>query len=363
MLKLDVRQLLSILLVLLMVYPSPLPAASGPSVSSRAVLGSITSYGKVQVGEVQMPTEGTLFSGDRVQTQTGNAVIHYREGARVVLGNQSEANFSSSQIQLQKGLMSFQSGSGDKLVFAASTLRLQPATPKSAANITLENKKASVAVTEGTVKVVDPSGAQLASLKAGEARLFEEASAASPPSPAPAPAPAAAPQGAASSRAWLIALGVGIVGTSLGIAGLVRANDADDRADEAQATATAAQTLAAQLQASNAALQTQANTLRSQLVTLSQQAAALSQFLQGQDTLLRQLTAALADVERLQAQLAALQVQINQAAGSGNLALVTSLANQQADVNRQLQAATTNAINLSNQLNATPRPPGVSPIT
>ena len=98
--------------------------------------------------------------------------------------------------------MSFQTAAGSAMVFAVSTLRLEPSTAKAAANVTLKDSKASVAVTEGTLNVVDPSGVQLASLHAGDARLFEEAAAAVPgpaSSPAAAP-PVAPPQGSSSSN-------------------------------------------------------------------------------------------------------------------------------------------------------------------
>jgi len=347
----DMKQWLSVLVTVVILNPAPLPAATATAVPARAVLGSISSSGTVRVGELAMAAEGTLFAGDQVQTQAGSAVIQYRDGARIVLGNQSQASFSASRIDLEKGLLSFRSPAGGKLAFAASTLRLEPATANSAANITLENRRASVAVTEGSVTVVDPSGIELVSLKAGEARLFEEAAAASP-----APAAAAAPQGAGGgSKSWLIALGVGVVGVSLGIAGLVRANDADSRADDAQALAT-------QLQSQNAALQTQLTTLRGQLATLSAQAAALSSFVQGQDALLRQLAAALSQLEQLERQLSSLQGQINQAISSGNTSALPGLVAQQGALLTAIQGLTNTVNGINQQLQNTPRPPGVSPI-
>lgn len=271
MLKLRMKQTLALFLAGILVYPAQMTAAPG------AALGSVTPRGAVNVGDVRVPGMSALFSGDQVQTGAGSALIQYQDGPRVVLGIQSQASFSASRVELKQGQMSFSTKAGGPL-FAASTLRIEPVGSNSAADVTYVDHKASVAVTEGAFRVVDPSGVELASLRAGEARLFEEAL---PSAPAPAaaapPAVPPAPQigGGGSNRAWLLALGVGIVGTSLGIAGLVRASDADDRADEASAAANAAQADAAAAQAQaasaasqNAALQTSVNNLLAQVATL-----------------------------------------------------------------------------------------------
>ena len=100
---------------------------------------------------------------------------------------------------------------------------------KSAPNVTLRDFMTRASVTEGTLKLGDTSGTQIASLLGGEARPFGEPSAAVPAAAIP---PAPAPQiggGTGMNRGWVLALGIAIVGTSLAIAALVRANDIDDR--------------------------------------------------------------------------------------------------------------------------------------
>jgi hypothetical protein len=277
MLKLRMKQTLALFLCGLLMRPLPAIAAPG------AALGSVTPRGIVNVDNVQVPGMSALFSGDQVRTGTGSALIQYEEGARVVLGLESQASFSATRVELKKGQMSFSTKAGGPL-FAASTLRIEPVGNKSAANVTYVDHKATVAVTEGSFRIVDPSGEQLASLRAGEARLFEEVAASEPAPPAAAApaAPPAAPQiGGGGNRAWLLALGVGIVGTSLGIAALLRASDADDRADEAldAANATRSEIDAARAQA--AALSAQISALQAQLAsaqaTSSQQAAQIAE--------------------------------------------------------------------------------------
>ncbi|MBI3895578.1 MAG: hypothetical protein HY313_06575 [Acidobacteria bacterium] len=299
----NLKQLLAVLLSVALVNPAPMSAASVETVSPPSTLGSITVNGSVQVREIQVPTMSTLFSGDRVQTGQGNAIVQYKEGPRVLLGSESAANFSTSEVQLQKGQMTFET-SGKPVIFAASTLRLEPAAGKSAANVTVQDKTASVSVSEGSVRVMDPSGTKLADLKAGDARLFEKVAA---PPPPPAAAPAAAPQMGGGGGAWLVALAAGIVGTSLGIAALVRANNAEDAADDAQATAEAAQSQVAAIQSTNAALQTQVNSLNSQLVSLNAFATAQK----ASNAELIKLEAAQAQVNQIQRDLETVQQDID----------------------------------------------------
>ena len=96
---------------------------------------------------------------------------------------------------------------------------------ESVAKAPLMGYAARVSVREISLNLVPTSGVPLASLRAGEARPLGEPAAASPAFP-PSPQISA---GTAGNRGWLLALGIAIVGTSLAIAALVRANDADDR--------------------------------------------------------------------------------------------------------------------------------------
>jgi hypothetical protein len=66
-----------------------------------------------------------------------------------------------------------------------------------------------VSVTEGVLQVVDPTGAKLASIKAGETKLFAMAS---PPAAPAAASPAAAPPKAIGGvPLWGVVLAVGAV--------------------------------------------------------------------------------------------------------------------------------------------------------
>jgi hypothetical protein len=296
-----------------------------------------------------------LFAGDQVRTGTGSALIQYQGGARVVLGLESQASFSPSRVELQKGQMSFSAQAGGPL-FAASTLRIEPIGAKAAADVTYRDHKATVTVTEGAFRVVDPSGAQLASLRVGEARLFEEALPADPAPPAAAvpPAAPAPPQiGGGGNRGWLLALGVGIVGTSLGIAALLRASDADDRADEAAQEANQARSEAAAAQAAIAAVQAQAAALAIRVTALEAQVAALqgSAITQSQiaalATALSALSAIQVELNRALAELSALSTAI---AAQGGVATPAQLSQLQSVTNR-LNVLFQQAQNVQDELN------------
>ena len=317
MLNVQGRQFLAVLLCLWIANAPNISAASAAA-TPRTAIGSIQSHGAVRVGEILAASDSTLFAGDRVQTNNGGASVQYREGVRITLGSESVATFTPERVQIERGLMTFQTIANNRVSFAASSLRLEPSSAKTVGNVVFKDSRASVSVSEGTVKVLDPSGVQLAALNAGDARVFEEA-AAEPPSAA---APAAAPQGGSSgsSHKWaLIGIGAGVVGASLGIAGLVRANDANDQADQstsalaaAQAQLAAAQTQANALAARIAALGTASANAAAIQADLALQIARLTQAQAALNTIVSQLAAGQITPAQAQQQLTALQATLTQ---------------------------------------------------
>src|SRR3990172_9134700 len=141
----NLKQLMAITLSLALIQPGPISAASVDTSSPRSIIGSITSNGSVQVGDIPVPSVSTLFSGDQVTTTAGNAVIQYRQGPRVILGGASQASFTDGQVQLHRGQMAFES-SGRPVGFSISTLKVEPTSSNSAVNVTVEDNLATVAV-------------------------------------------------------------------------------------------------------------------------------------------------------------------------------------------------------------------------
>ena len=203
--------------------------------SSAAVLGSINSYGPVMVGESAAAPEATLFAGDLVDTKTGNAVVQYKQGSRILLAKSSSALFSSASVELKKGQMTFRSASPKEIVFQATSLRLEPVTKKTLANVTVDEGKASISVQEGAIRAVDPSGKVLGEIPAGKTQLFAMAvppSASAAPS-APAASAAAPPVTSAATAIWL-ALGVAAATTATFVTAAV--TDNDDEVEERAAS-------------------------------------------------------------------------------------------------------------------------------
>ena len=121
MFRLNCKQTLSIVLAALMVQPSPTWAGA-----TASAIGSINSYGAVTVGKASAPASSTLFAGDVVNTDTGNAVVQYEQGARVLLAKSSSAVFSPKAVELKNGQMSFNTNSSRDIIFSATSLRLEP---------------------------------------------------------------------------------------------------------------------------------------------------------------------------------------------------------------------------------------------
>lgn len=194
------RHILVVYLSAWLINPMPIRAASA------AVLGSVSSYGTVKLGDLAAPAENPLFEGDLVRTESGNALIQYKQGTRVVLAENSDAKFYSNHIELRSGEMGLHAVSADGPVFNASTLRLEPSAASSSANVSVQPGKVSVSVAKGAVRAVDPTGITLTVIEAGQTQLFAMANAAAANIPAPS-SPAAAPPAMSPPTIWLLVLG------------------------------------------------------------------------------------------------------------------------------------------------------------
>ncbi len=162
--------------------------------------------------------------------------------------------------------------------------------------------------------------------------------------------------GGLGSRPWLVALGVGIVGTSLGIAGLVRANSADDRADAAaattkQATATTKQATTTTKQATSLALSPRITELIAENAALQATATALqaqlAAALLGGGASQTQIAAAL--MAQLNTTLAALKTQLT----ALKSAALTATGQVLANLNAAIASTQTAITNTQNAINAT----------
>ena len=342
MLKMNAKPLLPALLSLLLVHP--LAAQSLPD-APRTVLGSITVHGPVTVGDTLIPPSsgGTIFAGDQVQTAIASAVVQYQQGPRVMLATQSLVEFTATHVRLEMGRMWFRSASADGPVFLASTLRLEPAAANSGAIVTRRDQKASILVTEGRFNIVDTSGARLASLSAGDARLFEEETAtlhavATPPQARPSQAPAGQ---ASSEKWWVLGIGSAMAGAATTVGLIVRASDSEILSNQINFQLV-------QTQSQNAALQEQASSLQSQLASLSPPPELAARFA----TVGSQLTQIQSDLDAVQSQISQLLSDIDSQGGDptqGQMDRLQSIRSEQNLLTVQLQAAA-NEVNELTQL-------------
>jgi len=102
MFQIDFHQMLAILLFVLMLHSTQISAQSQAPTGRVTILGSISAYGSVHVAEFPSPPESTLFSGDRISTGTGRAVIQYTEGARILLADDSAACSAPSKSHCRR---------------------------------------------------------------------------------------------------------------------------------------------------------------------------------------------------------------------------------------------------------------------
>jgi hypothetical protein len=214
------QQILAISMSALLACPAPIWAETNVTV---AALGSVASTGEVYSNEASVPAQSTLFAGDHLRTQRGAAVIQYRAGARVLLARNSEAEFAPALVRLRKGHMTFRSAAEGGLTLDARGLRLEPAGPGATGEIGFKDDTIQVALTAGTLRAVDPSGTELASLKAGETAVFGMAQSGIPQVPG-----TVAPQAFIGGTTFLLlALAAGAVATPVIVYDIVQDNDED----------------------------------------------------------------------------------------------------------------------------------------
>ncbi len=210
------RAVLVLVLSVLLVYAPVAPAAS------PAVVGKLNTNGKVAVNGAVVPTETTLFAGDRISTGEETAVgIFLTGGDQVILGSLSTAQVNRADKQLRLAL-----GEGALAVVDRGT----PPIVVTANGVRIEASGASPAIYEVAVKgtslkVMARKGTAVVT---GSNRTVEvkEGTAMD------ATAPPLGPSGIASPLWTVVMLGsaaAGVAGLALGISAARRTSPQDCR--------------------------------------------------------------------------------------------------------------------------------------
>jgi len=129
--------------------------------ASSASLGTLRIDGAVYVGGEKARAETALFSGDRITTSDGHAVVSFSSGHRVVMDRDSSAALTSSAgsltLGIEKGRLAFLSDPKSRLRVETDGLRLSPSsTFPTLAEISMRNDGSlTVSVHKGAISVHD----------------------------------------------------------------------------------------------------------------------------------------------------------------------------------------------------------------
>ncbi len=164
-----------------------LSATLGFGAAGEAPLGSLNAYGLVKLGSMDVPSGASVFDGQIVSTgRSGKALLALRDQTRVALGHATRARVSRKSVVLEEGAAQFTSVTPSGTPIFAGALRLEPVSPSASLEASiLERGRVNVAVWTGNVRVLDPSGAAVGRLRAGQALVFGLAALGEKAAPAP----------------------------------------------------------------------------------------------------------------------------------------------------------------------------------
>jgi len=136
-------------------------AAFAYAAGNSASLGTLRIDGSVYVGEEKAHAETVLYSGDRITTSEGHAVVSLSSGPRVVMDRDSSAALTSSTggliLGVEKGRLALLSDPKSPLQVETDGLRLSPSStfPTLAEISMLNDGSLTIAVHKGAISVQD----------------------------------------------------------------------------------------------------------------------------------------------------------------------------------------------------------------
>jgi ferric-dicitrate binding protein FerR (iron transport regulator) len=227
----------SIALTVLLLFPS-LAAAAG-----SAPLGTMRSEGAVFVDASRVPSQSTVFSGDRVATAEGRASVVLARGSSVLIDRASDAALRNSPgcltVDLMKGRVTFQSAPQAPVQVETAGLTVAAAGkfPSLAEVAMLANGAISLNVHRGAMTVRKGNSAPVV-VQAGRALTL------TPQVPQRAKEPGTAAHGSStasqalqgfhlSHAASVMVIGAAVVATAVGVGVAIAAQDDETPASPA----------------------------------------------------------------------------------------------------------------------------------
>jgi hypothetical protein len=134
-------------------------------------IGFAVASGSFQVDSAQVYGNTTLFDGATISTATAPSRLELTNGARMTLGEDSQARIFDKQMTLERGTGELKTPASYRM--DARTLQISPLDPKSIARVKLEGpRQVLVAAVNGRVRVLNEAGTLVANVEPGRALLF-----------------------------------------------------------------------------------------------------------------------------------------------------------------------------------------------
>jgi hypothetical protein len=352
-----------------------MPVSAAELGTPRTSLGSVSSVGSVSLRGVDVPQEGTIFSGDELQVGShGYAKIVFVAGHRLELDRDTKVNIqqpgNNIVVQIRSGNVGFTSAPSSQLTLMVGPYEIIP-DANASGNVALIGKdalglrtmKGKVAVhqlTSSHIKYVVSQGQERILTYTGQTAepVAQIASALPAPIPAvpPAPDPQTAPAGKGLSKTGWIAVLATIGGAAAAIAVLATSSNSENttsivaRQQAVQGTQTAIQT-AQQASATAIQLQSASTQATAALASLPPSTAApiTSQFQQVSS----QANAANQQITTLLSTLNGQLVQLQSATSNAQIQSILSQINSTiAQLNTQIQAVNAALLTAQNAANS-----------
>ncbi len=134
-------------------------------------IGFAVATGSFHVDSAQVYGNTTLFEGATVSTEKASSRLELTNGARMTLGEDSQARIFEKRMMLERGIGELKTTASYQV--DARSLRISPLDAGSIARVKLEGpRQVLVAAVNGRVRVLNDAGLLVANIQPGAALLF-----------------------------------------------------------------------------------------------------------------------------------------------------------------------------------------------